>query len=256
MKNVLILIPARFNSGRFPGKPLALIDGKSMIQRVLENCLQTTHADFNFSSFVVTDDARIETHVKTFSPNNVVRIDDDVISGTLRIELAYERFFKQQNFDLIINVQGDEPLLTGFDLAGLASFHVASEFDIATMVKKQMNFDLVFSDPNKVKVAMSEATARVFYFSRAPIPFKREVKISPEHDYWFLHIGVYSFRPIALTKFSKASESRLEFLEKLEQLRALEIGLSIGAFKISSTVIGVDHPEDITKVEEVLRGRK
>ncbi len=254
-KSVLILIPARFASSRFPGKPLALIEGKSMIQRVLENCLKTTHPDFSFSSFVVTDDERIEKHIKTFSPN-VVRVDDDVISGTLRIELAFERFFKDQNFDLVVNVQGDEPLLEGFDLSGLAQFHLKSNFDIATMVKKQLSFDQSFNDPNKVKVAMSEETGRALYFSRAPIPFKRETKVHPEYDYWFLHIGVYSYRPAALNRFSQAAESRMEFLEKLEQLRALEIGLSIGAFTVSSTVMGVDHPEDIKKVEEVLRGRK
>lgn len=253
-KRVLILIPARFASSRFPGKPLALINGRSMIQRVLENCASASHPDFEFSAFAVTDDSRIENHVKTFSPN-VVRVDDDVISGTLRIELAYERFFRQQNFDLVINVQGDEPLLESPDLVGLAQFHLSSEFDIGTLVKKQSGFDKVFADPNKVKVVMSESTGKAFYFSRSGIPFKRDTESNPAQDYWFLHIGVYSFRPSALAVFSRAEESRLERLEKLEQLRALEIGLSIGAFPVASLVMGVDHPEDIKKVEEVLRGR-
>lgn len=253
-KSVLILIPARFASSRFPGKPLALIDGKSMIQRVLTNCLEAKHPDYHFESFVVTDDDRIENHVKTFSPN-VVRVNDDVISGTLRIELAYERFFKAKGFDLVINVQGDEPLLEGKELVGLAEFHLRSSFDITTLVKKQSGFDQVFFDPNKVKVAMSEDNGRAFYFSRAPIPFKRE-QSNTAQDYWFLHIGVYSYKPSALSQFSKAKESRLEFLEKLEQLRALEIGLSIGAYPTTSIIMGVDHPEDIKKVEEVLHGRK
>ena len=251
-KSVLILIPARFASTRFPGKPLALIAGQSMISRVLENCKSASHPTITFESFVVTDSDEVETHVKS----NVVRVDDDVISGTLRIELAYSRFFKDKNYDLVINVQGDEPLLDGSDLVRLAEFHLASPFEIATLVKKQAGFDSVFHDSNKVKVAMSETTGKAFYFSRASIPFKRDSGVDLSGDYWFLHIGVYSYRPEALSSFAKAPVSRLEDLEKLEQLRALEMGLTIGALETKSTVMGVDHPEDIKKVEEVLRGRK
>lgn len=252
---VLILIPARFASTRFPGKPLAMISGVSMIQRVLTNCLKVSAPNFEFDAFVVTDDQKVEDHVKTFSPN-VVRVDDEVISGTLRIELAYERFFKNKNYDLVINVQGDEPLLDSEDLARLAKFHLASSFDITTLVKKQMGFGGDFLDSNKVKVAMSEEDGKAFYFSRASIPFKRDQVTDSKNDYWFLHIGVYSYVPSALSKFSSHKETRLENLEKLEQLRALEIGLTIGALQTESFVIGVDVPSDIKKVEEVLNGRK
>ncbi|MBY0415079.1 MAG: 3-deoxy-manno-octulosonate cytidylyltransferase [Bdellovibrionales bacterium] len=254
-KSVLILIPARFASSRFPGKPLAMIAGKTMISRVLTNCSKASHPDITFEAFVVTDSTEVEDHVKTFS-SNVVRVDDDVISGTLRIELAYNRFFKVKNFDLIINVQGDEPLLEGDDLARLAEFHLNRPYDITTLVKKQMGFDQVFHDANKVKVAMSELTGAAFYFSRASIPFKRDSGIDIKGDYWFLHIGVYSYKPQALSTFAKGSVSRLEDLEKLEQLRALEIGMTIGALETNSTVLGVDHPEDVKKVEEVIYGRK
>lgn len=258
-KRVLILIPARFASTRFPGKPLADILGVSMIQRVLTNCSQAHALDFEFTAFVVTDDQKVEDHVKTFSPN-VVRVDDDVISGTLRIELAYTRFFKdrpnEKNYDLVINVQGDEPLLDSEDLVRLAKFHLESSFDITTLVKKQMGFVGDFLDSNKVKVAMSEESGLAFYFSRASIPFKREAAHDLKNDYWFLHIGVYSYRPIALIKFATHKETRLENLEKLEQLRALEMGLTIGAHQTSSVVIGVDVPSDIKKVEEVLNGRE
>ncbi len=157
-KRVLILIPARFASTRFPGKPLTPILGLSMIQRVFQNCMSANHPEFEFVSFVVTDNAKIEEHVKSFS-SNVVRVDDDVVSGTLRIQLAYERFFKNyskdKTFDLIINVQGDEPLLQANDLVRLAEFHLNSPFDVGTLVKKQIGFDKVFNDPNKVKVVMS-----------------------------------------------------------------------------------------------------
>ena len=253
-RRILILIPARFASTRFPGKPLAEISGKSMIRRVLENCALAQHADLEFESFVVTDDQRIEDHVKTFS-SNVVRVDDDVISGTLRIELAYERFFKNKNYDLVINVQGDEPLLQSSELVSLAKFHLNSSFDITTLIKKQMGFSGDFLDSNKVKVVLDEKSGRAFYFSRSPIPYKRDLAPNVESDYWFLHIGVYSYKPEALSQFANASESRLENLEKLEQLRALELGLSIGALPTTRLVIGVDSPEDIKKVEEVLNVR-
>lgn len=255
-KSVLILIPARFASTRFPGKPLAMISGKSMISRVLDNCLKASNPDIQFEAFVVTDSDEVEAHIKENS-GHVVRVDDDVISGTLRIELAYKRFFKAKNYDLVINVQGDEPLLEGSDLVRLAEFHLNNPFDITTLVKKQMGFDTVFQDPNKVKVAMSETTGKAFYFSRAAIPFKRDIGVDVHGaDYWFLHIGVYSYKPDSLSQFAKAPVSRLEDLEKLEQLRALELGMTIGAMETMSVVMGVDHPEDVKKVEEVLNGRK
>lgn len=252
---ILILIPARFASTRFPGKPLAKILGISMIQRVLENCSLAQAPGFEFDSYVVTDDQKVEEHIKGFS-GKVVRVDDDVISGTLRIQLAFERFFKDKNYDLIINVQGDEPLLGSGDLVRLAQFHLKSSFDLTTLVKKQMGFKDDFHDTNKVKVAMSEETGAAFYFSRAEIPHKRDTVTDVKNDYWFLHIGVYSYRPDALTRFSDHPATRLENLEKLEQLRALEMGLSIGAHQTESEVIGVDRPEDIKRIEEVLNGRK
>ena len=254
-KRILILIPARFASTRFPGKPLATILGQTMIQRVLTNCSQAHAENFEFDSFVVTDDQKIEDHVKSFSPN-VVRVDDDVLSGTLRIELAYRKFFAEKNYDLVINVQGDEPLLESDDLVRLARFHLESSFDITTLVKKQMSFSGDFQDSNKVKVVMNEESGKAFYFSRSSIPFKRDSASDAINDYWFLHIGVYSYRPEALTKFANHKETRLENLEKLEQLRALEIGLSIGAHQTESVVVGVDVPADIKKVEEVINGTK
>ena len=255
-KRVLILIPARFASTRFPGKPLAMIANESMISRVLKNAQSCHHENIEFQSFVVTDDQKIEDHVKTFSPH-VLRVDDDVPSGTLRIDLAYKRFFqaKGDHFDLIINVQGDEPLLQGSELIKLAQFHLTSTFDVSTLVKKQLGFGDMFLDSNKVKVALSETTKQAFYFSRASIPFKRDQEQS-NNDFWYFHIGVYSYKPTALDQFSHAPMSRLEDLEKLEQLRALEIGLSIGTVTTESVLMGVDHPDDIKKVEEVIYGRK
>lgn len=254
-KRVLVLVPARFSSTRFPGKPLELINGRSMISIVMENMKKAFHSNIEFESYAVTDDSRIEKHLNELALN-VVRVDDDVISGTLRIELAYSRFFKEKKFDLVINVQGDEPLLRAEEIVKLAEFHLANSFDITTLVKKNFGFNEDFLDSNKVKVVMSEALGRALYFSRASIPFKRDkmLEVSSD-DYWFLHIGVYSYTPKALSAFANADVSRLENLEKLEQLRALEIGLSIGAMETKSLIMGVDHPDDIKKVEEVLNER-
>jgi 3-deoxy-manno-octulosonate cytidylyltransferase (CMP-KDO synthetase) len=254
-KRVLLLVPARFQSSRFPGKPLALIANKSMISRVMENMSELVSDEIDFVSYAVTDDPRIEKHLKDLNLN-VVRVDDDVNSGTLRIELAYERFFKSDAFDLIINVQGDEPLLLKNEIVKLSHFHLSHPFDIATMAKKQTGFDQNFNDPNKVKIVFDEVQGKAFYFSRSSIPFKRDLSESSKNlnDYWFYHIGVYSFTPNALTKFATFKESRLEALEKLEQLRALENGLNIGAMVTNCELIGVDTPEDIEKVEKILRG--
>lgn len=250
-KRVLLLIPARYQSSRFPGKPLAKISGISMISRVLTNMSQFDCDTIDFDSYVVTDDERIEKHIKEFS-GNVVRVDDDVISGTLRIELAYTRFFKSKNYDLVINVQGDEPLLKKSEIIELAKFHLNSNFDVTTMVKKNFDFDDNFRDPNKVKAVVSEVDGKALYFSRSPIPFKRDLEKDAANDFWFLHIGVYSYRPQALIKFSSLKESRLENLEKLEQLRALENGMTFGAIETKSVLLGVDTPEDIKKVETIL----
>lgn len=226
-----------------------------MIVRVMENMQKADHFAYEFVAYAVTDDQRIENHLKE-NHLNVIRVDDDVISGTLRIELAYKRFFKDQQFDLVVNVQGDEPLLFSEEIVRLADFHLKSDFEITTLVKKQIHFDEVFFDSNKVKVVMSEVMGKAFYFSRSPIPHKRDKDQNLENDYWFLHIGVYSYRPDSLSRFANANVSRLEDLEKLEQLRALELGMSIGALETKSIIMGVDHPDDIKKVEEVIRERK
>lgn len=251
---VLILIPARYASQRFPGKPLVKISKKSLIQRVYENCSQSPWQDQGlWKACVVTDDDRIEAHLKEIGAE-VCRVDDDVPSGTLRIALAYERFFKDFNPDVIVNVQGDEPLLDSGEIARLAQFHHQSSFDMATMVKPMKGFDQEFRDPSRVKAVFSPSSGQCLYFSRAPIPHCRD---NPQNSQgkWHLHIGLYSFRPKSLESFGKYKQGYYEDIEKLEQLRALENGLSIGAIETTQTLFGVDTPEDIKKVEGVLSGK-
>lgn len=243
MQPAVVLIPARYQSSRFPGKPLAPIAGKSMIERVY-----TQAARSGFESYVVTDDGRIEEHVKSFG-GKVLRVDDDVPSGSERIALAYQRFLKSKaGVEFVVNVQGDEPLLNGEVLKELVSFHQNSTFDVTTLVRPRSRSEADWTNPNVVKAVLGLA-GRCSYFSRASVPFERDGATAP----WHQHIGVYCYRVKALEAFVRLPVSPLENLEKLEQLRGLENGLSFGALATGQRLIGVDTPEDIKRVEEALR---
>ncbi|HXH32201.1 MAG TPA: 3-deoxy-manno-octulosonate cytidylyltransferase [Bacteriovoracaceae bacterium] len=243
MEKVVVLIPARHGSSRFPGKPLALISGKSMIERVYTNCRES-----GFETAVVTDHDGIEAAVKAFG-GKVIRVDDDVPSGSERIALGFERFYLSGSPDLVINVQGDEPLLKGSVIRELAEFHLKSTYDIATLIRERSVREEDFKNPNVVKAVWSAVSKQCFYFSRESLPYDRD----GGRDYsWYQHIGVYSYRPKVLARFVKLPMSELEDLEKLEQLRGLENQMTIGAILTTGRLIGVDVPEDIKKVEGVL----
>lgn len=235
----IILIPARFASTRYPGKPLEKINGKTLIRSVYENMLET-----KIPCYVVTDDERIEKEVQHFG-GSVIRVDDDVPSGSDRIYLAYNRYFKKEKIDLILNIQGDEPLLKAQEVLKLRDFHLSSKFDLATMVRARKKEEDDFHSPNVVKALFSETNGQCLYFSRSQVPHGKE-------ETWFQHIGVYSYRPNALGAFIEKGPTPLEKSERLEQLRALEIGLTIGAIKIEKILVGVDTPDDLKKVEGVL----
>ncbi len=251
-KRVLVLIPSRFASTRFPGKPLAKILNKSMVEWVFQNCAKAENLDQQtapkFETYIVTDSDEIEKEVKSFG-GRVLRVDDDVVSGTERVYLAWERHLKDKNFDLIINVQGDEPLMDEKDLLEIANYHLNSDFDLVTLVHPRKDREGL-NDPNKVKALWVEKTGQCLYFSRSPIPYERENSSLKE---WFLHVGVYSFRPDSLTKFFNSEASPYEKIECLEQLRALENQMTIGAVKTKKQFIGVDAPEDIGKLEDLFR---
>lgn len=240
MSQAVVLIPARFQSSRFPGKPLAPIAGKSMIERVYTNAKTA-----GFPCYVVTDDERIEAAVKAFG-GQCLMVKDDVPSGSERIALAHQRFLKD-GVDFVVNVQGDEPLLKGEILKELVAFHAQSKFDLTTLVRPRTRSEADWQNPNVVKAVIGEGQ-RCLYFSRGSVPFQRDGQSAP----WFHHIGVYCYRPQALQAFVKFPLGKLEDLEKLEQLRALENGLSIGALATTQKLIGVDVPEDVRRVEEAL----
>ena len=243
-KNVAILIPARFHSKRFPGKPLAKIGKKSMIHWVYESCLGLSQELCSSEVFVVTDDDRIESQVHDFG-GNVLRVDENVSSGSERIYSAQKRYLADKRYDLILNVQGDFPLLKSSSLERLIHFHLDSpEFHIATLVTLKTGKAELQDNTHKVKVIYSPEKRRCLYFSRAPIPYGTKQ--------YYYHIGVYSYRPHALDQFAKAETSVYEKYEQLEQLRALEMGMTIGAIEVEDEIMGVDIPYDIAKIEEAL----
>jgi 3-deoxy-manno-octulosonate cytidylyltransferase (CMP-KDO synthetase) len=240
----LILIPARYQSSRFPGKPLVEILGKSMIERVYQQALSS-----GFDTWVVTDDKRISDHLDQRKINNK-RVDDDVPSGSERIALAYQRFFSDRNYDYVVNFQGDEPIFPGSELIRLVEFHSQTSFDITTLVKKRQQTEIDFTNPNCVKAIVGE-NHQAFYFTRQAAPYCRDEN-HIDTATWHQHVGIYCYRPNVLIDFLNLKPTRLENLEKLEQLRALEHGLTIGALETTYTSMGVDCPEDVSKIIEVL----
>jgi len=249
---ILIVIPARYASVRFPGKPLALIGNKPMIQWVYENALKT-----GFPAVVATDDERILTAVVAFGGKGVMTSADHP-SGTDRCLEAATAFAAQtgKTFDVIVNVQGDEPFVKPEQIIALADSFQDASTDIATLVhavKSDENFEAI-SDPNKVKVVRS-ANGKALYFSRSTVPYNRNVPLEKwisEHTY-YIHIGMYAYRFNALKAITRLAPSPLELTEKLEQLRWLENGFSIQTAVSHYQTIGVDTPADLEKVNAMLR---
>ncbi len=244
----MALIPARYGSTRLNAKALAKINGIPMIEHVYRNMSQGS-----FEVAVVTDHDDIENCIKKIG-GKVLRVDDDLKTGSERIGFAYKRFLKKDNYDFIVNVQGDEPLLKSHAIDQLLQFHARSTFDITTLTYPRLG-DVDLYNPNTVKIALEQTTGKCLYFSRAAIPYHRQNK-DPKTWKWFQHVGVYCFRPNILEQFIQLSESPLELAETLEQLRALEAGLRVGATKIDHLPQSVDTFDDLQKVESILNNKK
>jgi 3-deoxy-manno-octulosonate cytidylyltransferase (CMP-KDO synthetase) len=243
----LIVIPSRFQSSRFEGKPLADIDGKSMVQRVYDQAGKCREAD---KCIVATDDKRIADHVSDFG-GNVEMTSPDHQSGTDRCAEVAERF---PEYDIIVNVQGDEPFIDPNQIDELILFlKNERNIQIATQKKKIVNSDELFS-PNTVKVVSNE-NQQALYFSRAPIPYFRGLK----GDEWckncdyFKHIGLYAFTRKKLMEIKDLPISCLEKTESLEQLRWLENGHAIGVIETTYPSIGIDTPEDLERIKPFLK---
>ena len=250
----LILIPARFHSRRFPGKPLAPLKGRSMIQRVYGNMVESGHA-----VTVVTDDGRIENHLLDLGAK-VVRVDDKVASGTERIALAYQRFFLRPscpNYRFVVNVQGDEPLLAGDLIEELVNFHSASSFDVTTFVRPRLGAFEDFANPHVVKALLGEGGECKDFFRRSKTEKSSRKQIELEETRWFQHIGIYCYEISALEWFCAWPPSLREKRDHLEQLRGLDHGLKYGAVSVGdeAPLVGVDTPEDLQSVLEIIDGK-
>ncbi len=249
----LIIIPARYESVRFPGKSLALIAGKSLIQRVYEQCLKTKADDL----IVATDDQRIFDHVRSFD-GNVCMTSPNHLNGTERIAEAYDLVIDDgDEYDVIVNVQGDEPLVNPSDIDNLIDMMDEDETDMGTMVCPLESWEDV-ENPNIVKVVTTlfeDGVADALYFSRSPIPYIRdeEDKKKAIPQSYYRHIGIYAFQTEALTSLKSVPASPLEDFEKLEQLRWLQNHYVVSVVETKNQAIGVDRPEDIEIVENILK---
>lgn len=260
---VLGVIPARYSSTRFPGKPLVNINGKSMIQRVYE---QAKKAKSLAHVVVATDDERIFEHVKSFGGEAMMTAAEHQ-SGTDRCaevaammnldvitqasENAKSFAFDAKRivpFDAVVNIQGDEPFIDPEQIEKVIEILRGGIFSIATLSKTIDNQEDVLN-PNIVK-AVFAADGRALYFSRSPIPNLRN---TPQYEWSkkgeiFKHIGLYGYKMQTLQEIARLAPSRLEQLESLEQLRWLENGYAIGVGKTDLETIGIDTPEDLLKI--------
>lgn len=243
----IAIIPARFASTRFPGKPLVSIKGKPMVQHVYERCIDV------FDLVVVaTDDRRIEEVVLQFG-GKAIMTSPNHPSGTDRCaEAAQIMAAKGYNFDIVVNVQGDEPSVEKEQLKLLIDCFNDRETDIATLITPIRSSDILFN-PNKVKAVHSSRNFAL-YFSRQPIPYQRDISESDwlsTHEY-YLHLGLYAYRSKVLQTLSKLSQTPLEQREKLEQLRWLENGFKIKTAITPHTNFGIDTPEDLKQFEQLM----
>jgi 3-deoxy-manno-octulosonate cytidylyltransferase (CMP-KDO synthetase) len=237
----IVIIPARYDSTRFPGKPLCLLKGKPLIQHVYENSKRSHRAK---DVIVATDSETIFERVLAFG-GKAVMTDKGHPSGTDRIaEVA-----ASLDYDIIVNVQGDEPLIRPEMIDDVVAALDDKRASIGTLIKK-IEDPVEISDNNVVKVVFDRERFAL-YFSRAAIPFR-----APHSDIrtpeYYKHIGIYSYRRDVLISLAGMEQTELEKIEKLEQLRALENGLIIKVKETFLETLGVDTPEDLERVEKCL----
>lgn len=245
----IVIIPARYESTRFPGKPLARICGEEMIVRV---CRQVSKTGLPLA--VATDNEDIRATVEN-AGFKAVMTSPDHSSGTERVEEAYRNL--GSDADVIINVQGDEPFIDPAQISMLADiFSKYQDTEIATLARV---FDpqhgmVALEDPNLVKLVMSEE-GRALYFSRSVIPYVRKYPREQwlEHSVFYSHIGIYAYRARTLSEIVRLPASSLESAESLEQLRWLQNGYKIRTAVSSHPTIGIDTPEDLMRAEEYLK---
>lgn len=240
---VVGIIPARYASTRFPGKPLALIKGKPMIQRVYEQALKAKLD----AVVVATDDVRIADAVMDFG-GQYVMTDPNHRSGTDRCREALDLL--ETRFDAVINIQGDEPFIDPRQIEMIRDLISRDDTMLASLVKRIEDEDELFS-PNTVKVVMDHR-GNALYFSRNPIPFMRNVDRNEwlKKGVFYKHIGIYAYKADTLRQVAAMQPTTLEQAESLEQLRWLENGLQIRMGITKEEIVSIDEPNDIVKAEQ------
>ena len=240
-KKVIIIIPARLASTRLPNKPLAMIEGKTMIQRVYEQALKANLGEV----IIATDGEKIANEINKFGGKYILT-NPDLQSGTDRIYSAYQLL--KQDFDIIVNVQGDLPNIDPRVISECVNLALESDCDIATVASKISDISEI-NNPNVVKIALAQ-NGLALYFSRSPIPFSKNI-----NDDYFHHIGIYAYKKNALEKFINLTPSPLEKRESLEQLRALENGMKIAVKIVNAHPLSVDTQEDLDKVINLIKSQ-
>ena len=238
------IIPARYGSSRFPGKPLAMIKGKTMIQRVCEQAWKSKLDDV----VVATDDIRIADEVLKFG-GKYVMTDPRHQSGTDRCCEALE--ILEEQYDAVINIQGDEPFIDPQHINLLVDMISRDDTQLASLVKRIDDEEELFGS-NKVKVVMDKS-GNALYFSRNPIPYMRNVA----HEKWlqkgcfFQHLGIYAYKAETLRQIATMQPTALELAESLEQLRWIENGLAIRMAIVEADSLAIDSPADLAKAIEM-----
>ena len=241
------IIPARYASTRFPGKPLALLGGKPVIQHVYEKVAAVLEA-----AYVATDDERIYDAVKSFG-GKVVMTRTDHKSGTDRIEEAIEKIGGE--WDVVVNVQGDEPFVAKSQLDTICHCFDDPTTQIATLGKPFESMEAV-QNPNSPKIVVDNM-GFAMYFSRSVIPYVR----GKEESSWFTHypflkhLGIYAYRKDVLRQVTQLPQSSLEIAESLEQLRWLQNGFKIKVGTTDVETVGIDTPQDLERAEEFLKSQ-
>lgn len=246
MTKFICIIPARYASTRFPGKPLAILGGKTVIQRVYEQVSKVIH-----DVYVATDDQRIFNQVEEFG-GNVVMTSPNHRSGTDRIEEALQHIGGQ--WDVVLNVQGDEPFIQPSQIETLCSCFDEQQTEIATLGKPFATIEAV-ENPNSPKIVVDDK-GFALYFSRSIIPFIRGVEKNDwlSHYPFLKHLGIYAYRTEVLKQITQLPQSSLELAESLEQLRWLQNGYRIKVGTTDIETIGIDTPEDLAKAEKFIQG--
>lgn len=244
-KQAIGIIPARYASTRFPGKPLAMINGMSMIERVFR---QASSCEKLSDVIVATDDDRIFNHVQSFG-GRVMLTSTNHKTGTDRLaEVIRNLENNGEYFNLAVNIQGDEPFIQPEQIEKVIAIFNNPEANIGTLVKAADN-DADIIDPNVVKVVLSNM-GKALYFSRSPIPFVRNGKAGEwfkQHTF-YKHIGIYGYRTEILKKLVQLEPSPLEKAESLEQLRWISNGYEVFAAVTDIETFGIDTPEDLSKL--------